>query len=271
MDRHRPKTGTLHLDYRSIQKRVMFREGLIATSWSNEPRESLGQFLIREGLVSEEQLFKALVRQEEQGRLLGSILISDRALERGRPARALKAKAEETVYDLFLWPEGQFEFKEGEFPGDILHHTSRWAVTGVILEGIRRVDEWERIRSDLSVLGRPSRSGLAAAGRRRHREAGPGAWSPPARASPRSASRCAARSSTPPSLLFDLYGRASWWSARRAPRPRARDPVGAIQDAADARLPAAAGEALRRRAQGATRTCWRSIASTRTPRRASSR
>src|SRR5579872_910711 len=75
------KTGTLHLDRRSIQKRVMFREGLIATSWSNDPRESLGQFLIREGRVTEEQLFKALLRQEEEGKLLGLILIESGHLE----------------------------------------------------------------------------------------------------------------------------------------------------------------------------------------------
>src|SRR5687768_12518563 len=75
------KTGTLHLERGSIQKRIMFREGSIATSWSNDPRESLGQFLIRESVVSEEQLFRALLRQEEQGTLIGKILIEDGSLD----------------------------------------------------------------------------------------------------------------------------------------------------------------------------------------------
>jgi len=139
------KTGTLHIERRSVQKRIVVRDGLIFSSWSNDPRESLGQFLIRERFVTEEQLFKALLAQEEKGRLLGSILTSEGVLEEEELRLALHAKATETIYDLFLWPEGQFQFKEGEFPHDVLI-SFEMPVTPVILEGIRRVDEWSRIR-----------------------------------------------------------------------------------------------------------------------------
>ena len=140
------KTGTLHVERRSVQKRIIVREGNILSSWSNDPRESLGQFLIRLRLVTEGQLFRALLTEEETGRLLGSILVGDGVLSEEDLKRALKAKAEETVYDLFLWPAGQFEFREGEFPDNILI-TFESLVTPVILEGIRRVDEWQRIRA----------------------------------------------------------------------------------------------------------------------------
>jgi tetratricopeptide (TPR) repeat protein len=140
------KTGTLHVERRSVQKRIILRDGNIFSSWSNDPRESLGQFLIRLRLVTEEQLFRALLAQEEKGRLLGSILVGDGVLAEDDLKRALKAKAEETVYDLFLWPAGQFEFREGEFPDNILINFES-LVTPVILEGIRRVDEWQRIRA----------------------------------------------------------------------------------------------------------------------------
>lgn len=140
------KTGTLQVERRSIKKRIIVRDGHIFSSWSNDPRESLGQFLIRLRLASEEQLFKALLAQEEKGRLIGSILVSDGILSEEDLRQALKAKAEETIYDLFLWPSGAFEFKEGEFPHDILI-TFETPVTPVIMEGIRRVDEWQRIRT----------------------------------------------------------------------------------------------------------------------------
>jgi len=139
------KTGTLHIERGSVQKRIIVREGNIFSSWSNDPRESLGQFLIRLSLVSEEQLFKALLAQEEQNTLIGSILIGDGILTEYDLKRALKLKAEETFYDLFLWPAGQFEFREGEVPPDV-RITYETPVTPVILEGIRRVDEWKRIR-----------------------------------------------------------------------------------------------------------------------------
>jgi hypothetical protein len=140
------KTGTLHIDRRSVRKRIIVRDGNIFSSWSNDPRESLGQLLIRLRLVTEEQLFRALLAQEEKGRLLGSILVGDRVLAEEDLRRALKAKAEETIYDLFLWPSGQFEFREDDLPDDILI-TFETPVTPVILEGIRRVDEWQRIRA----------------------------------------------------------------------------------------------------------------------------
>jgi hypothetical protein len=142
------KTGTLHLERRSVQKRIAFKGGVIHTSWSNDPRESLGQFLIRERLVTEEQLFRALLKQETEGRLIGSILIAEGLLKEEALRRSLQAKAEETVYDLFLWPEGKFEFKDGEMPANISVFIDL-DVTGVILEGVRRVDEWQRIKEIL--------------------------------------------------------------------------------------------------------------------------
>jgi Domain of unknown function (DUF4388) len=145
------KTGTLHLERRSVQKKIIFRRGVIYTSYSNDPRESLGQFLVRDGLISEEQLFRALLQQEQEGSLLGAILVSTGIITEDALRESLQRKAEETIYDLFLWPEGRFEFKEGELPTLI---EINMEVTGVILEGVRRVDEWERIRKAFGAAPR---------------------------------------------------------------------------------------------------------------------
>jgi hypothetical protein len=140
------KTGTLHLERRSIQKRLIFQKGSVYTSWSNDPREYLGQYLLRNRKVSEEQLFRALLKQENQGKLIGAVLIAEELLTEDDLRVALKTKAEETIYDLFLWPEGKFEFKDGEVPTNVPIHIDT-EVTTLILEGIRRVDEWERYRA----------------------------------------------------------------------------------------------------------------------------
>lgn len=222
------KTGTLHLERRSVQKRIILKDGYIFSSWSNDPRESLGQFLIRLRLVSEEQLFRALLAQEEKGRLLGSILVSDGVITEDDLRRALKAKAEEAVYDLFLWPAGQFEFHEGEFPDDILI-TFETPVTPVIMEGIRRVDEWERIRTVFPSLdttfrptsGQPTPADacekqvltFAAAGK---------SLAEMSLELRRSEFETAA-------LVFDLHGRGLLEVLDVKPPSEAPDPVGAIQ------------------------------------------
>ena len=129
-----------------------FSDGIIHTSWSNDPRESLGQYLIRDQLVTEEQLFKALLRQEKEGRLIGVILVGDGAVSEDDLRRALQLKVGEAIYDLFLWPEGNFRFKDGEMP-EPTGIAVELPVMGVIMEGARRVDEWSRIREVFPSAG----------------------------------------------------------------------------------------------------------------------
>jgi hypothetical protein len=57
----------------------------------------------------------------------------------------LALKAEESIFELFLWEDGQFRFLAGQLPAYELVPISLH-VTSVTLEGIRRVDEWARIR-----------------------------------------------------------------------------------------------------------------------------
>lgn len=155
------KTGTLHISRGAVEKRISFSAGSIHSSWSNDPLESLGQFLVRERLISEELLFRTLLRQETEGRPLGALLVENGLLKDEDLVRMLTLKAEETIYDLFHWPEGHFEFKDGEMEQDApfpvhLH------VTSVVMEGIRRIDEWARMRrlipstgSTFRALGQP--------------------------------------------------------------------------------------------------------------------
>jgi hypothetical protein len=142
---HGRKTGTLLLDHRSIRKRLILRNGAIFSSWSNDPRESLGQFLIREQLITEESLFRALLEQETIGKPLGAILVDKGLLSEADLLQTLRTKAEETIYDLFLWPDGKFEFRDEELAEGPLFHLDL-EIQEVLLEGAQRVDEWGRIR-----------------------------------------------------------------------------------------------------------------------------
>jgi hypothetical protein len=145
------KTGTLYLKRRSIEKRLLFRDGVIRSSWSNDPAESLGQFLLRDRLITEEQLFKALLLQEAEGGLYGEILISQGLLGEEQLRVALQKKTQETIYDLFLWPDGAFEFRDEDEPPSFFVQIDV-SVTNVVLEGARRVDEWKRIREVIPSL-----------------------------------------------------------------------------------------------------------------------
>src|SRR5258708_9973526 len=141
----RKKTGTLRLQRRATQKRLAFQKGRLHSSWSNDPRESLGQVLVRDQLLSEQALFEALVRQEKEGRLLGGILVSQGLLVESQLTRALRGKAEEVVYDLFLWSDGRFDFEDDQPVPENPVVNLDVDTAMVIQEGVHRREEGQKL------------------------------------------------------------------------------------------------------------------------------
>jgi len=139
------KTGTLLINGHGVEKRIYFQGGRIYSSSSSDRREYLGQFLVSHGYITEEELKMAMQVQEESNILLGKILVMINAISETDLLRLMRKKAEESIYDLFLWQEGSFEFVEGALP-ELKMVPLSLDVTGIVMEGMRRFDEWQRIR-----------------------------------------------------------------------------------------------------------------------------
>ncbi len=148
------KTGTLLIDGHGVEKRIYFQDGRIASTSSSDQREYLGHFLVSHGFITEEELKMAMEVQEESQILLGKILVMINAIAEADLLRLMRKKAEESIYDVFLWTEGNFEFVDGDMPDQKMVPLSL-DVTGIIMEGMRRYDEWQLIRQrvpDSSVV-----------------------------------------------------------------------------------------------------------------------
>ena len=113
----RKKAGVLQMTRRSTKKRLAFRDGAVQWTSSNDPRETIGQALVRDGLITEEALFSALLKQETDKRRLGELLISDGHLSEPQLMKTLRTNAEAHLHDLFLWGSGRFEFDDERPPG----------------------------------------------------------------------------------------------------------------------------------------------------------
>ncbi len=139
------KTGILELKGFLHTKRVAFHEGRITSVWSSDPREYLGQYLLAFNRITEEQLREALATQEDENQLLGRILVNRQLVTEVEIRRIVQLKVEESIFDTFLWAMGTFEFHDGQPP---LQKSMLLSldVTGIVLEGARRMDEWKRIR-----------------------------------------------------------------------------------------------------------------------------
>src|SRR6266436_2486295 len=140
------KTGTLVVRSKSVEKKIFFKQGRVISSASNDPRDYLGQFLISHGFISEQELMKAMEVQQQSGILLGKILVMIDVIPEPDLLRLMRLKAEEEIYDIFLWNEGDFQFLDDELP-QMEMIPLRVDVTGLIMEGTRRVDEWNRIHT----------------------------------------------------------------------------------------------------------------------------
>lgn len=158
------KTGTLSLSANGIEKKIFLRDGRVISSASSDPREYLGQFLMSHGFINEEQLTKAMQEQLKTKRLLGRILVDHGVVPEAELGRLMREKAAESIYDIFLWTEAEFHFIDDELP-EMEMVPLQVDVTGIIMEGSRRIDEWVRItklipgRDSIPVLESPIDTG----------------------------------------------------------------------------------------------------------------
>ena len=145
------KSGTLVVRGAPGEKRIYFENGRVTSSSSTLEREHLGRFLVGFGFITEEELIRALEVQQESRILLGKILVMIGAIKEAELADLVRLKAAETIYDIFLWTEGSFAFIDGEIPQLPMVPISS-DVTGIVMEGLRRYDEWQRIKTKIASM-----------------------------------------------------------------------------------------------------------------------
>lgn len=140
------KTGTLVVDNTKVQKQIFLQNGRVISSASTDPREHLGAFLVSHGFITEMELAQAIKMQESNKMLLGKILTTVAAISEEDLHRMLRLKAEEGIYDVFAWPEGEFRFLDQKLPPTTNMVPLSLDVQAIVLEAMQRLDEWKRIR-----------------------------------------------------------------------------------------------------------------------------
>jgi hypothetical protein len=141
----RKKAGVLQMTRRSTKKRLAFRDGAVQWTSSNDPRETIGQALVRDRLITEEALFGALLKQETDKRRLGELLIADGHLTEPQLMKTLRVNAEAHLHDLFLWGDGRFDFDDDRPPVPEASDL-RIDPKPVLEEGRHRRELWAKLR-----------------------------------------------------------------------------------------------------------------------------
>lgn len=141
------KTGMLHLTSKDQEVNVGFREGNIvkAESSTRKKKDLIGAMLVRANLITEAQLEAALDAQRRSLKRLGDVLVSLKMIEPERFRQMMQLQITETLYRLFSWKSGLYEFVQGdvEFDSDLV---TPLRAESVLMEGFRMVDEWPVVK-----------------------------------------------------------------------------------------------------------------------------
>src|ERR1051326_5314182 len=145
------RSGKLVLHNGDLERTLVWKDGDIVFATSNSPEDSLGQFLLRNGKITQEQ-YEDSKRRVTATTRHGKLLVQMGAISPKDLWWGVKNQALEIIYSLFDWQSGSFDFVESmeEISGEKIVLSLN--TSSVIMEGIRRLDESARIREKVPNL-----------------------------------------------------------------------------------------------------------------------
>lgn len=142
------KTGCLHLNRLDETASLYFEKGRLITASRKDQVAAVTDLLVRKGKLTTQQAQQALhAQQNDGGANLSQILLQLEYIARDDLQKLLQQYIEESVYGLFGWPDGEFRFEQNQRPEPTAPIMPiPLPVEHLIMEGVRRIDEWGRIK-----------------------------------------------------------------------------------------------------------------------------
>ena len=147
------KTGTLTITSRGNAAQVCFKEGKLIYATLGGQDGHLADMLQKTGKLTAEQARTIREHSTNQSdKMLGQMLINAGHVTQNDVAQAVRAHMLDIVYRMFGWAEGDFRFEPTLTPAQD-RITVPVDLENVIMEGSRRLKEFERLQDELPNLG----------------------------------------------------------------------------------------------------------------------
>jgi Domain of unknown function (DUF4388) len=148
------KTGLLTLESDRETVTVVFEQGMVVHADSTVRRldDLLGNVLVRQGKIRKEVLEEALSKQKVSMQRLGFILTSQGYISRDDLKGALSEQVQQIVFRVFRWKSGRYHFDPSAETDYDRENVSPVSTDHILMEGIRRVDEWPIIEKRIPSL-----------------------------------------------------------------------------------------------------------------------
>ncbi len=136
---------------------LYFKEGRLIHAALDSRGARLTDVMVRFGKLTPDQAKAVRARSKvDTDKELGLLMIQNGMLNQNDIIQGVKNYLLETVYQLFTWSSGNFRFEPNELPPEE-RITVAVSLDHLIIEGSRRVQEWEQLRDELPDLDLPLR------------------------------------------------------------------------------------------------------------------
>ena len=150
------KSGTLTLAAGGREASLYFDGGSLVFAASNQEQFRLGSVLQRKKMITPEQRATIDELMHREGGRFGQLALQHGVVTDAQLRDSLKIQVSEIVFDAFVWEGGTFSFVEkADLPGYAV--TISVDISNLIMEGARRIEEWEqclKLLPDKSVVFR---------------------------------------------------------------------------------------------------------------------
>ena len=144
------KTGLFRFLSSEAEKTLFLREGEIIFAKSTSQDDRLGEYLLREGKISLQDLSKC-IHLIKPGKRLGAILVEKGLLGPKELVQAVIGQIRAIVLSLFRWTEASYGFNETELPSKETI-TLDMPTAQLILDGVKLIESWRRITQGLGEM-----------------------------------------------------------------------------------------------------------------------
>jgi hypothetical protein len=146
------KTGALTIEGRNSTAKLYFKEGKLIHAAAGSQDGQLAQMLLKAGKITAEQARTIQARAAmSSDKELALLLMNAGHVSQNDIIQSVRSYMLELVYNVFTWNDGLFHFEPNALPSED-RITVPVDLENVIMEGSRRIKEYERLQDELPDL-----------------------------------------------------------------------------------------------------------------------